>query len=327
MAGASGAGLPPAIGRRHDVAVSDASGATTGVARKSSRYNWSEVIVAALFVLPFIVVYGVIFVWPTIQMVWLSLHNAPLIGPGKWVGFDNYVKLFKDRLFSVAFWNTAYFVLLTVVPSTILGLLIALGINRLKGWAQSAILACFFIPHILPVSVVFRIWGWMFDSQFGILQYPIEAITGDHLPVFRTLPLFMPTVAWITIWWGVGFNILLFIAGLRNISPEIYEASELDGATRWQQFSRITWPLIWPVTVLVLTIQLILQFKIFDQVYLFGNGGRVDATMTLVQMIFRNAFQKNMGGYGATVAVVLFAIIVIFSVLQYQLLRARGGEK
>jgi multiple sugar transport system permease protein len=303
----------------------DATGGSA-VARKQNRYNWSEVGVAALLIAPFVIVYAVLFVYPTIQMILLSFQNAPLIGPGKWVGIDNYIKLFKDRLFGVAFWNTAYFVLLSVIPSTLLGLAIALGVNRLKGWAQSIVLACFFIPYILPVSVVFRIWGWMFDSQFGILQYPIAFFFGDNIPVFRTLPLFMPTVAFITVWWLVGFNVLLFIAGLRNISSEIYEASELDGATRWQQFSRITWPLIWPVTILVLTIQLILQFKIFDQVYLFGNGGRTDATMGMVQLIFRNAFQKNMGGYGATVAVVLFAIIVIFSVLQYQLLKARGDK-
>jgi multiple sugar transport system permease protein len=305
----------------------DATGVVPGTPRKYSRYNWSEVGVALLFILPFVVVYGVLFVYPTMQMVWLSFHNAPLIGPGTWVGIDNYVRLFKDRLFGVAFWNTAYFVLLTVIPSTLLGLAIALGVNRLKGWAQSIVLACFFIPYILPVSVVYRIWGWMLNSEFGILQHPIIWLTGESIPVFRTLPLFMPAVAFITIWWLVGFNVLLFIAGLRNISSEIYEAAQLDGATRWQQFTRITWPLIWPVTVLVMTIQLILQFKIFDQVYLFGLGGRTDATMGLVQLIFRNAFQKNQGGYGATVAVVLFAIIVIISVLQYQLLRARGSEK
>ncbi|ODT83885.1 MAG: sugar ABC transporter permease [Pelagibacterium sp. SCN 64-44] len=302
------------------------AGAGQPVRRKRSRYNRSEVGVALLLVAPFVVVYGLLFVWPTLQMIWLSFHKAPLIGAGEWIGLDNYFRLFGDRLFGVAFWNTAYFVLLSVIPSTLLGLAIALGVNRLKGWAQSLVLACFFIPYILPVSVVYRIWGWMFDSQFGILQYPISWLTGGNISVFRTLPLFMPSVAFITIWWLVGFNVLLFVAGLRNISSEIYEAAQLDGATRWQQFRRITWPLIWPVTVLVLTIQLILQFKIFDQIYLFGQGGRTDATMGMVQLIFRNAFQKNQGGYGATVAVVLFAIIVIFSVLQYQLLRARGEK-
>ena len=97
----------------------------------------------------------------------------------------------------------------------------------------------------------------------------------------------MPAVAFVTIWWLIGFNVLLFIAGLRNISSEIYEAAELDGAGRWTQFRRITWPLIWPVTVLVFTIQLILQLKIFDQVYLFAQGGRIDTTIVMVQYILR----------------------------------------
>jgi multiple sugar transport system permease protein len=287
---------------------------TPEIRLNKKRIDYSEWLAAGIFILPFVAVYAVLFIYPTVQMILLSLQNAPLIGPGKWVGIDNYVKLFKDRLFSVALWNTVYFVLLSVIPSAVIGLIIAMGVNRLKGWAQSIILACFFLPYILPVSVVYRVWSWMFDSQFGILQYPIHFLFGANTPVFRTLPLFMPSVAFITVWWLMGFNVLLFIAGLRNISPEIYESASLDGANRW------------PVTVLVLTIQLILQFKIFDQVYLFSLGGRADATMGLVQLIYRNAFQKNMGGYGATVAFTLFAIIVIFSVLQYQLLRARGEK-
>lgn len=280
---------------------------------------------ALILLAPFVIVYGVLFIYPTIQMIILTFQKAPLIGPGEWVGFKNYTRLFGDKLFGTAVWNTFYFVLLTVIPSTLLGLVIALGVNRLKGWAQSIVLAAFFVPYILPVSVVYRIWGWMLDSQFGIMQYPIAAIWGENVPVFRTLPLFMPAVAFITIWWLVGFNVLLFIAGLRNISSEIYEAAELDGATRWQLFTRITWPLVWPITVLVATIQLILQLKIFDQIYLFGNGARSDSTLALVQLIYRSAFQKNQGGYGATVALVLFVIIVVVSVLQYQLLRARGN--
>ena len=285
-------------------AADTATDAAIPLPARKKRFNRTEMLAALIFVLPFVVVYAVLFIYPTLQMIWLSFQKAPLIGPGTFIGLDNYAKLFKDRLFGVALWNTVYFVILTVVPATMVALAIAVGVNRLKGWMQSLILACFFIPYILPVSVVFRVWGWMFDSQFGILQPLIALFVGNNVPVFRTLPLFMPTVAFITIWWTIGFNILLFIAGLRNISPEIYEAAALDGTSRWRQFTRITWPLIWPVTVLVLTIQLIAQFKIFDQIYLFGNGGRSDATMGLVQLIYRSAFQKNNGGYGATVAVV-----------------------
>jgi multiple sugar transport system permease protein len=286
----------------------------------------SQLWTAFLLLTPFLVVYGILFIYPTIKMIMLTFTDSPLIGEGKWVGVKNYARLLSDRLVRVSVGNTLYFVLLSVIPSTLVGLLIALGVNRLKGWMQSAVLAAFFIPYILPVSVVYRIWGWMLDSQLGIMQPLIALFAGDNLSIFRTLPLFMPAVAFITIWWTVGFNVLLFIAGLRNISSEIYEASELDGATRRQQFTRITWPLIWPITVLVATIQLILQLKIFDQVYLFANGGRSDATLVMVQLIFRTAFQKNQGGYGATIALVLFLIIVIVSVVQYQLLRTRGSN-
>lgn len=288
------------------------------------RYRRPEVTTAAILLLPFVVTYGVLFVWPTIQLVMLSFQKAPLIGEGQWNGIKNYTRLFNDRLFSTAVWNTLYFVLLSVIPSTLLGLLIALGVNRLKGWTQSFILACFFIPYILPVSVVYRIWAWIADSQFGIIQYPIAAIWGENISIFRTLPMFMPAVAFITIWWLIGFNVLLFIAGLRNISQEIYEAAALDGATRWQTFRRITWPLIWPVTVLVATIQLIMQLKIFDQIYLFGQGGRTDSTLGMVELVYRSAFQKNQGGYGAAAAVILFLVIVSISVLQFQLSRAKG---
>jgi multiple sugar transport system permease protein len=148
------------------------------------------------------------------------------------------------------------------------------------------------LPYVLPVSVVFRLWQWMCDKDFGIAQHVVQLFNnGERLSIFRTIPLFMPAVAIVTIWWLIGFNVLLFIAGLRNISSEIYEAAELDGAGRWTQFRRITWPLIWPVTLLVFTIQLILQLKIFDQVYLFAAGGRIDTTTVMVQYILKQAFQ------------------------------------
>jgi len=284
----------------------------------------TEMLVALVLVAPFVVVYGWLFIYPTIQMVNLSFTNAPLIGAGEGVGFANYVKLFGDRVFRTAVWNTSYFVLLTVIPGTIVALIIAMMVGRLKGWAQSITLAAFFLPYILPVTVVFLIWQWMFDFQYGVAQHILTPIVGEPVNVWRRAPWFIPMAALVTVWWTNGFSILLFLAGLRNISSEIYEAAELDGATRWQVFWRITWPLIWPVTVLCLTIQLILQLKIFDQVYLFSIGGRTNQTMVLVQYIFEQAFVHNKGGYAATVAVALFVIIIVFSVLQFQALRARG---
>lgn len=286
-----------------------------------------EYLVAAVLVAPFVLIFGWMFIYPTLQMVYLSFTKAPLVGAGTWVGFDNYIKMFSDKVFWTAVWNTSYFVLLTVVPGTAAAMIIALMVSRLRGWAQSIVLAAFFLPYILPVTVVFLLWDWMLNVQFGIAQFIIEPIVGKRVNVWRTLPWFMPMAALLTIWWTNGFSILLFLAGLRNIPRELYEAAALDGATRWQIFRSITWPLIWPVTVLCLTIQLILQLKIFDQVYLFAQGGRTQATMVLVQYIYEQAFQKNSAGYAAAVAVALFVIVVVFSLLQFQLLRARGGSK
>ena len=291
-----------------------------------TKSRGNEMLVAAVLVAPFVVIYGWMFVYPIIQMVRLTFTNAPLIGPGDWIGLDNYQRMFGDRVFRGAIWNTTYFVLLTVVPGTAVALAIALMVSRLKGWLQSLILSMFFLPYVLPVTVVYIIWDWMTNVQFGVLQPLIELVVGKPVNVWRTIPWFMPAVALMTIWWTNGFSILLFLAGIRNIPRELYEAAALDGATRGQVFWRVTWPLIWPVTVLCLTVQLILQLKIFDQVYLFAMGGRTAATMVLVQYIYEQAFQKNAGGYAATIALALFVIVVAFSVLQFQALRIRRSR-
>lgn len=280
--------------------------------------------VAYILVAPFILIYGWMFIYPTIQMVQMSFTKSPLIGPGEWVGFKNYIRMFKDPTFYKAVVNTSYFVLLTVVPGTLVALGIALMVRRLNGWVQSVVLAAFFLPYVLPISVVYVIWDWLTNKQFGMLQGLIIPFTGESVNIWRTVPWFMPGVAVITIWWTNGFSILLFLAGLRNIPQELYEAAALDGATRRQMLTRITLPLLWPITVLCLTIQLILQMKIFDQVYLFAMGGRTQATMVMVQYIYEQAFQKNAGGYAATLAVALFVVVVVFSILQFQILRMRG---
>lgn len=283
-------------------------------------------LIALSMVTPFIVVFATFFLYPLIEMVRISFTDAPLIGDGNWVGLANYAKLLSDRLFVTSLKNNGYFVLLTVVPTTVIALLIALAVSRLSGVKQTIAMSLFFLPYVLPVSVVTEIWAWMLDLQFGILQPVISVIAGKPVAVFKNPYWVMPMVAAVTIWWTNGFNVLLFIAGLRNIPTELYEAAALDGATTWQRFWRVTWPLLWPVTALVLTLQLILQLKIFDQIYLLSGGGPFNSSFVLLLKVYREAFQLNNGGYASAVSTVLFLLIVIVSILQFQLLCIRRNS-
>jgi multiple sugar transport system permease protein len=283
-------------------------------------------LIALSMVTPFIVVFVTFFLYPLIEMVRISFTDAPLIGDGDWVGFANYAKLLSDRLFVTSLKNNGYFVLLTVVPTTVIALMIALAVSRLSGVKQTIAMSLFFLPYVLPVSVVTEIWAWMLDLQFGILQPVISLIAGKPVAVFKNPYWVMPMVAVVTIWWTNGFNVLLFIAGLRNIPTELYEAASLDGATTWQRFWRVTWPLLWPVTALILTLQLILQLKIFDQIYLLSGGGPFNSSFVLLLKVYREAFQLNNGGYASAVATVLFLLIVTVSILQFQLLRIRRNS-
>ncbi|MFV0385726.1 carbohydrate ABC transporter permease [Paracoccus sp. (in: a-proteobacteria)] len=281
---------------------------------------------AALLVAPFLFIFTAFFLYPTFRVILLSFTDAPLIGEGNWIGLGNYAKLLRDKLFYTSLWNNFYFVLLTVIPTTVIALLIALSVSRLKGRVQALVLTMFFLPYVLPVSVVTLIWDWMLDFQFGVLQPLIATVTGKPVAVFKNPHWVMPMIAVVTVWWTNGFNVLLFIAGLRNIPPDLYEAAALDGATPWQRFWRVTWPLLWPVTALVLTLQLILQLKLYDQVYLLSKGGPFNQSYVVLLQMYREAFQLNHGGYASAIAMVLFVVIVIVSVLQFQLLRI-GGRK
>lgn len=290
------------------------------------RNTRSEAFVAFVLIAPFVAIYGLVFIYPLVKLFIISFTDAPLIGEGTYVGVENYTRLVGDRKFNTAFWNTAYFVLLSVGPGTLAAFGIALGVNRLAGRLQALVLSLFFLPYILPVSVVYYLWDWTLNLQFGVAMYAFDLFGIPRVPVFKSTTWFMPAVAVVTIWWTAGFSILLFLAGLRAIPIEIYEAAALDNAGIWSAFRRITWPLMWPITALVLTIQLILQLKIFDQVYLFSVGGRVNDNLVFVYYIFQRAFQSDQGGRAAAIAVVLFFIVIIVSVLNFQLTRLSGGR-
>lgn len=280
---------------------------------------------ALLLITPFTLLYLTFFIFPTFRMFQLSFMEVPLIGGGgTYIGVENYRELMTDSRFWSSVRHTFYFVLLTVIPNTAIGLIFALMVVRLNR-LKSIVLAAFFVPFMLPVSVVTLIWQWLLDPTFGLMQNVFIFFTGQPLAVFGSPDWAMPSVAFITVWWTVGFNMLLFIAGLQGIGKDYYEAASLDGATGLQIFRHVTWPLLWPVTTLVLTLQLIAQLKIFDQVYLLTGGGPFNSTIVTLQYMYNSAFQNFNGGYSSTIAVALFAIILVVSLLQVRLLR--GGRR
>lgn len=280
---------------------------------------------ALLLITPFTLLYLIFFIFPTFRLFQLSFMDAPLIGAGEYIGFENYRELLTDSRFWSSVRHTFYFVLLTVIPNTAIGLLFAVMVVRLNR-LKSLVLAAFFVPFMLPVSVVTLVWQWLLDPTFGILQNVFIALTGEPVAVFGDPNWAMPSVAFVTVWWTVGFNMLLFIAGLQGIAKDYYEAASLDGATGLQLFFFVTWPLLWPITALVLTLQLIAQLKIFDQVYLLTGGGPFNSTIVTLQYMYNEAFQSFNGGYSATIAVALFVIILVAALVQVRFLRT-GGKR
>lgn len=279
--------------------------------RRSSRTAW-------VLITPFVIFYVLFLIYPALQVVYLSLTNSDIAGQGRFTGVANYQELISDQEFWAAVAHTVYFVALTVVPNTGVGFFLALLVIRLKR-LRLPILSAFFLPYVLPVSVVTSTSLWILDANFGI----VNNLLGTNNAWFGDAIWAMPGVAFVTIWWTVGFNMLLFIAGLQNIPSEYYEAAALDGANSFQRFLFVTCPLIWPVTSLVLILQLIAQFKIFDQVYLLTFGGPSNSTNVVLLYMYREAFQQNRGGYASAVAIALVIIIVIASVVQSRLLRAK----
>lgn len=277
-------------------------------------------LVALMLVAPFTVIYLLFLIYPTLRVIQLSFTNSDLTGAGAYNGVQNYTRLLREPTFWTALRNTLVFILLTVVPNTMLGLGLALLVLRLKR-LKNLVLAAFFLPYVLPVSVVTNVWNWVLDSNFGLFN----TLTGSTITWFQDPVWALPAVAFVTVWWTVGFNLLLFVAGLQGIAPEIYEAASLDGASGWRLFRSITWPNLWPVTSLILLLQLVAQFKIFDQIYLLTQGGPFDKTLVLLLYAYREGFQQQHGGYASAIGVVLMVAILVVSAIQIRVLN-RGDR-
>ncbi len=294
--------------RRDDMTL----GPTT--ARRDTLPAW-------LLLAPFLVAFGLFFFLPALETLWLSLTESSLTRTSAFVGLDNYHTLLNDPSFWDSVGNTFYFSLLTVIPLCALGLLMAMLVDRfarVQGWLQGT----FFLPFVLPISVMTLIADWMLQPSSGVVNH----ILGGQRAWLADPYFALPAVAIGTVWWTVGFNMLLFLAGLRNIPAELYEAAALDGARGFTLFRTITWPALRPVATTALILQLIASLKVFGQTYILTSGGPFNTTRVALHYMYETAFTQSDAGYAAAVAMAFVAIVIMLSLLQVWLVRFLAGR-
>ena len=269
-----------------------------------------------LFVAPFLLLYAIILIFPLLRGVWLSLNQVDLFGAGHFVGIANYVRLAHDPVFATSLMNTFKVTLMIVPPLTIIALLLAIALNR-AGKGAALIRGVFFSSAVLSVTIVTLIWRFMLAPDAGLLGYLANAVGADPLPFLSDAQLVLPALAITTIWWSVGFPMLLFLAGLQQIPEDMYEAAALDNSSKWTTFWRITVPSLRRTLVLVVMLQTAAQLQLFGQSQLLTAGGPSGASRTAVLFLFETAFGQWQLGYTSAAAEVLFLIILAVTITQY----------
>lgn len=283
------------------------------------RNKVREALEAYILILPTVIGLILFTAGPILASLYFSFTNWNLLSPPKWRGFDNYIELFtKDPLFWVTIKNTAYYVLGTVPTGAVLALLLAIALNqKIKGLAIFRTI--YFIPVVSSVVAISVLWSWLYQADFGLINQLLRSLGFKGVGWLSSPTWAMPAVIIMSIWHGLGYNIVIFIAGLQSIPQDYYEAARIDGATAWQNFWHITIPLVSPVTFFVIILSLISSFQVFEQAYVMTQGGPVNATKTIVYYLYQTGFMNFHMGYASALAYVLFMVIVVLTLFQFSL--------
>jgi multiple sugar transport system permease protein len=269
-----------------------------------------------LFVAPFVLLYALILVFPLFRGLWLSFNQVDLFGRGHFVGAANYAQLARDPIFQASMLNTFKVTLMIVPVLTVLALALALALNRATKGA-AVLRGIFFSSAVLSVTIVTLIWRFVLAPDAGLLGYVATALGWTPLPFLSDAHLVLPALAITTVWWSLGFPMLLFLAGLQQVPEDMYEAAALDNAGAWTTLWRITVPALRRTIVLVVMLQTAAQLQLFGQSQLLTAGGPSGASRTAVLFLFETAFGQWELGYASAAAEVLFVIILAVTVTQY----------
>lgn len=282
--------------------------------------GWRKAGIVSLFVLPSLVPLAAFTLGPMIASAGISLLRWDLLRPPRLIGLQNYVNAFADPDLQAAVGHTLVFIVGYLPLVYLGGLGLALLLNlRLRG--SSFFRAAYFLPVVTSWVVVALVWKWLLNPQSGIVNSALDLV-GITGPGWWTDPGWaLPAIILTSAWKDLGFVMVILLAGLQAIPTEYYEAAEVDGAGRWARFRSITLPLLSPSTFFVLVISLINSFQVFDQVWVMTNGGPAGSSSVVVEQIVRHAFSYNQMGYAAALSWLLFAVILVVTLVQFRLQR------
>jgi len=317
--------LPPLENREEIMAENNKAKLST-YKRKESRLAW-------LFSTPAIILLIVFVVVPFIWAIWMSFTNMRLIPnpnvPTKFIGLENYIRLLSDDVFHKALFNNFYFVIVVVPLQTAFALGLAMLINQeMKG--MNIFRTVYFSPVVTSMTVVSIVWTLLYNPGEGLINTFLQAISFGQLGPYNWLTntkLVFPAIMLMSIWQGVGFQMVIFLAGLQEIPTSLYEAAEVDGANAWQKFLNITIPQLRNTLIFVMISTTILAFRLFDQVKVMTNGGPSNASMTTMLYAIETGWGRLRIGYASAITVVFFIIVLIISILQRILTREKGAGK
>ncbi|WP_458210410.1 carbohydrate ABC transporter permease [Haladaptatus sp. NG-SE-30] len=287
----------------------------SGVFDQQAVESKNEISWASL-VVPKIVLFGAILILPFFMAVWISLHEWDPISPNKpFVGLEHYVTLLRDPLFHNAIINTAGYAAALVFVGIPISLFLAVLLDKeLRG--TSFYSGAIFLPVVTSWVVVSLIWMFIFNPDFGLMNRMLDSVGLPTLEWLRSTKTALASIALMSIWKNVGFNMVIFLAGLRSIPDSYYEAARIDGANAWEQFRYITLPLLKSTTFFVVVVTMISSFRLFTQVFVMTEGGPVHSTYSIVFYFYQKGFAQFEMGYASALAVVLFVIVFALSILQ-----------
>ena len=299
---------------------SAASSSRPRAARRAARLR--ESLVGWGFLAPNLTLMAVFLFLPILWALQLSFQDSRGFGSPEWVGLENYVKLIGDPVFWRSFGNTIAFTILTVPITMVSGLGLAVLMNSVLP-ARGIFRTVIVLPMVISGVASGMIGGIIFYQSNGIINKVLSALGLNPVAWQSDGTLALLSVVIVTIWLRVGFNMVIYLAGLQGIEPQLYEAARIDGASRWQQLRSITVPLVGPSTFFLLIMNVIASFQVFDLIFVMTGGGPGDSTSVLVTYAYRNGFQIREQGYGAAIGIVILIITLIFTFVQWKTSRTR----